>query len=486
MNIPHSQSVKIIHGNSAMVKKLALLVGFVPALALSQLRVCEWNVTNYSATGNGTWRDPSFQTALFDSFNGRSLKPDILVCEEFKDAAGQLRFLNLLNTAIGSPGDYAAAPWIAPGADTTDSVFYRTSKATFLNVTRFFTATGSTSIPPRDLIRYDFLPVGYNVDPATIAIYANHMKASSTAADLARRLQEAQMVRTNAESLPASWVFMMCADLNIQDSSQPAYQELIGSKTNNSGRFFDPINTPGNWENNGSFQYVHTQEPGTQMDSRFDQILVSGDFMDAAGNDYLGAGGQKFSTTTWNDPAHSYRCWGNDGSTFNTVMRVAGNTNVGPTIAQALINTCTETQGGVSNGHLPVFADFKVPAKANATTVFIDFGFVDQGDVVTAPIGVINSADQALWTANGISNLHYSFSADSNKVVLPIGSQTSPAGQLNTHNITLNTSQGGIYNGTITITTDSPTEPVLTVNWSAVIVGTFNPDPPRKWKRPGG
>jgi hypothetical protein len=170
-------------------------------------------------------------------------------------------------------------------------------------------------------------------------------------------LLEAQRIRDDAEALPSGWHFLLGGDFNIQSSFQSAYQELVGSQANNDGRFTDPIKTPGSWNNTSTYRIVHTQDPvgAGGMDDRHDQILVSSGLVDGAGADYIGDPDTAYSTTTWDDPSHSYRSWGNDGTSFNVAMTITGNQMVGTTIAQALANTAA---GG---GHLPVFLDLRVP-----------------------------------------------------------------------------------------------------------------------------
>ena len=131
--------------------------------------------------------------------------------------------------------------------------------------------------------------------------------------------------------------------------------ELVGAQAVNDGRFFDPINTPGSWNNNAAYRFVHTQDPAYQMDDRHDQILVSAGLVDGVGLDYIGDPALPYSTTTWDDPAHSYRCWGNDGSSYNQLLTTTGNQMVGNVIAQAL------RASALGGGHLPVYLDLRVP-----------------------------------------------------------------------------------------------------------------------------
>lgn len=106
-----------------------------------------------------------------------------------------------MNTAPGSPGDWAAAPfWNGP--DTDSAFFYRSTKVSFLGAT-IVSPGGKTPKHPRHLVRYDIRPAGYTFEGAVLACYSSHMKAGSTDMDFVRRLDEAMAVRDSAASLPA-------------------------------------------------------------------------------------------------------------------------------------------------------------------------------------------------------------------------------------------------------------------------------------------
>ncbi len=450
--------------------------GFAASSAWAQLRVCEWNVTNY---GGASSRDPSFQTAIYGqvptglALAGQSMSPDIFVGEEFLSAGGVANFKLILNTAVGSPGDWEAAPFI-DGPDTDNAFFYRTSKVTYVRTVIVSQVTGSTSLPPRNTLRYDIRLNGYgDVAGVNLSCYAAHMKAGSASTDQSRRLLEANKVRDNANGidtngagtkLPAGNMFLFGADLNIQTSSQAAYQRLIQSEANNVGRFFDPISTPGSWNNNSAFRFVHTQDPAVQMDDRHDQILLGAGLLDGAGFEYIGNFGAVYSTTTWNDPNHSYRSWGNDGTSFDQVLKITGNDMVGPVIAQALVTSANGL------GHLPVILDLRVPAQVTSTTL-IDFGSVPRNSAAAQSLIVSNSGNIGLWGGNGISALNYSMSATAG-FSAPVGVFADAAGgSANSHSITMNTSVVGLRTGQITIASDAPDQPSRVVLLTGVVVG---------------
>ncbi|MBS1706519.1 MAG: hypothetical protein JST40_11645 [Armatimonadetes bacterium] len=470
-----------MHFRSLLLKGTLVAGSLLPVLAVAQLRVASWNVTNYGSSS--TDRTAAFQTCFYGVFENRSLAPDVLICQEFLDATAVTNFRNLLNTATNSPGDWASIAFVN-GPDTDSTFFYRTSKVEYLGY-KLVHGGGNAPEVPRNVMRYDFRPVGYPVDEATMAIYSSHMKSGSTTSDIDRRILEAQYVRTDAQSLNSKWSFLIGGDFNILTSSEVAYQGLVGSQANNAGRFFDPINRPGSWNNNATYRNVHTQDPASQMDDRFDQLLISQSLFDNKGLDYIGNPSIAFKAFNandpkpWDDPNHSYHCWGNDAYSFNAMLRTTGNTMVGPTIAQALIDTAN------GNGHLPVYLDLKVPADCDTSTTYLDFGLVDMDQYVALPFDILNSANTSLWTTDGIANLNYTM-ASTTGVTVPAGSFSVVAGSSRQHNAVLNTATSGLKSGTITISSDAPNHPTRVINWSAIIVGKVNGKFPRDPRYPGG
>ena len=376
--------ISFLRARLRIVLALSVLVCLTNAAGAQtgSLRIATWNVTDY--TGG---RVSDFQTALYGAFNGKSLSPDVLVGQEFASASAANSFLNILNTAPGSPGDWSMAPYIN-GPDTNSELFYRNSKVTYLDTVTVNPTTGTTD-QPRNTYRYD-VRVGSGADAQLLDIYSVHLKSSNTASDMNRRLIETNRIRANANTLNANpqnpFVnFIVAGDYNIETSTEPAYQALVGSQSNNMGRFFDPIDSPGTWNDNSAYKFLHTQDPTSQMDDRYDQILMSQSLFDGKGLDYIGDPTKPFSATTWNDPNHSYRVWGNDGSSFDTKLTIAGNQEVGGSIAQALfdsVGTGNFVDNGGTGGHLPVYADFRIVPDAipeTGTLVSLALGLIVLG-----------------------------------------------------------------------------------------------------------
>ncbi len=457
----------------------ALLISMLAGSAAAQLRVAAWNISFY----DGTDRASDIQTAVYSAFSGRSFSPDVLAVQEIQSASALSTLVNVLNTAPGSPGDWASSGYIS-GPDSQSLVVFRTSKVQFVRLLEIAAGSSNTSDQPRNTYRCDLRLRGYADAPANyLAVYSVHLKAGSASSDNDRRLVETTHIRQNAQgvdtfgpgsAMPAGYNFVVAGDYNMQSSTQTSYAELVSSQANNAGRVFDPINSPGTWNNNGTFRYIHTQDPTGSggMDDRHDQILVSASLIDGVGFDYIGSPAVPFSTTTWNDPNHSYRCWGNDGTSFNLALTTTGNTMVGPTIAQALKNAAT-----TAGGHLPVYLDLRVPAKISADTV-LDFGTVTQGS--TAPsrtLTVSNAGDVALWSAAGIANLSYSLPSVAGFTV-PVGAYAdAPGGGVNTHAISMPTSTVGVKNTTLVISSNDPDQPSRVVQLIGEVVSGVNQPP---------
>lgn len=461
--------------------------------ARAQLRIAQWNITNY----NGG-RVSEFQTAIYGEFMGRSMSPDLIILQEIIQGGGSVasktnsgqsvlnQFVAILNTAPGSPGDWTSAPYVADNGDTGNGLVYRQSKFQWLGTLALTDNTGSGSDqPPRDNHRWRMRLAGYTGAAAEIYVYSAHMKAGSSSGDQARRTPESERLRADTFLLPEGANYLLGADLNIQSSSQTAYQVLIGAGV---GQFVDPINTPGSWNNNFAFRFVHTQDPfrpspGAGMDDRLDFILVSPTLRNGQGLSYLPSqpGGNialAYSTTTWNDPNHSYRSWGNDGTSFDEALTTTGNTMVGPVIAQALIDST-----GNQTGHLPVYLDLQVPARVNAPAS-IDLGDVPQFATAETTVQIGNAVDPVLWARAGYSGgfgletLTYTLSA-SGGFAVPAGPFNDAAGgTLNSHTLALDTSTLGPKAGTLTVASNSADGPTLVIPITANVVFDGPPPPP--------
>lgn len=433
------------------------------AFGADGLRVACWNITNFSG-GNTA----NIQNVVYGEFNGNQFAPDVILLQEIESSSALASLISALNTAAGSPGDWTSGQYFpGGGGGINTALVYRADKLDLVGSTLVAPAGGVNS-HPRNIVRYDVRLEGYLAEETVMALYPVHMKAGSGSSDQARRLIESQKIRDDAETLPAGRHIIVGGDYNIQSSFQGAYQELVGPQANNDGRVFDPINAPGSWNNSFTYRNIHTQDPvgGGGMDDRLDQLLLSAGLGDGVGLDYVGLFGTPWDLSTPTDPNHSYRCWGNDGTSFNVRMTTNGNTMVGPSIANSIISLAGNT------GHCPVYLDMVVPAQIAADAA-IDFGSVSQNAPATVLIEVLNSADISRWGVSGIQDLDYTFST-TGAISAPAGSfADAPGGAVNQHAITADTSVVGPISGTLTIQSNDPDAPAITVAISGEVTGAL-------------
>jgi len=441
---------------------VAGVVGLATSLASAGdgLRIAEWNVTYYNGSNS-----VDIQNATYSVFDGRSFSPDVILLAEIVNASALSSLVTHLNNAPGSPGDWAAGQFFS--ASTSGGIntafVYRTGKLDYLGAT--LVKPGTSGQNPRNVVRYDVRLDGYASEDATFSFYPTHMKAGSGSTDQSRRLIEAQAVTANAATLPAGRNFAIGGDFNIQSSSQSAFVNLVGSPYN-TGLFADPIRTPGTWNNSSTYRMLHTQDPSGNggMDDRHDMILISQSFGDGYGVEYVGDFNTAWNLATWNDLDHSYRVWGNDGTSFNGTMTTTGNVNVGASIAQSI-----KVLAG-NGGHCPTFFDTAVPAVIAADTALIDFGDVTVGDTAAADIQVGSGGDTALWgSLIGVSDYQF---GDDLFLDEPVGTfQDAAGGSLNLHSVIFTGSGSpGVVNGTLQVVSNDTDTPILEIPYTANVV----------------
>ncbi|MEM9082320.1 MAG: hypothetical protein AAGB34_01905 [Planctomycetota bacterium] len=445
---------------------IRFFVGVLLAAAISSpiladgLRVVAWNITNYRG-GNIS----DIQAAVYgNGTTAPSMAPDVFLLQEFHTQTSVNDFVRALNTATGSPGDWVAAPFIL-SRDTENACVYRSSKLIF-EQTFQVTKGGPSPLGPRDTDRFDFRLAGYpqSAPGAKLALYGVHLKASRDSDSVSRRHNQAILIRNNLEGTdtnpnngvydgrPVDLPFLVAGDFNVYTATELGYQELTADagrvgRVSNRGQLHDPIARPGAWNNNSFFRYILTQNPAGQMDDRFDQLLISSHLFDGLGIDYQGAAGVPFSSSTWNDPNHSYRAWGNDGSRYNTTLNTTNNQMVSNATAEALI---TLSDG---SGHIPVYLDLVVPAVLEAEDV-IDLGNITVGETLVALLPITNAADLDIWEAGGVqpmTTLLSTQSASGAEISIQNNNTPIPAGVTRAHSIDFTPTIEGEVTSTISV-----------------------------------
>lgn len=446
---------------------LALFLGASESLA--QLRIVSYNTAEDARSELTT-----IFTAIGEEQRNGIAKPiDVLALQEQTTLTSTTDdIVDLLNGIYGA-GTYARGTRLAAtsGAGRV-AVVYNTNTVDLLSEGAASSLSGTGAA--RQTLRYQFRPVGYD-ESADFYLYNSHYKASTGASNESRRNVEAGQIRANADFLGEGASLIFAGDLNLYSSSEAAYQTLLAP---GAGQAIDPLNTSNSfqpWNNNSSFATFHTQSPcsssvgncgvGGGVDSRFDFQLVSGEVLDDEGFSLIDG---------------SYHPFGNNGTTYNQSINSGSNTVTFPgvtsfTKSQILNALRTATD------HLPLVADYQLPAVLNAFTETIP-DTVELAEFFTLDFSIFNDAD--VVAANGADELDYSFSTTGDVVGFGATSGTDAAlGGVNLHQVVFDTTTLGMKTGEITITSASQSaansEIVIPISFevvAAALAGDYNDD----------
>lgn len=331
----------------------------VLAQAPDTIRMMQYNLMYYtnssgisdcnSLSNNLDAKDTNIKTIF------QYVKPTVFcVCE----LGSQIQYADrLLNNAINTDGiDYYRRGPLTnqSGGAIANMIYYDSRKLTLYKSTNITTSY-------RDINGYTFYYNADNLDTGdTIftTFWIAHLKAGSYASnEEARQVQVQKLMNRIVNSgLPGNYTFS--GDFNIYYSEEPAYQTLT-EYPNSLYRFYDPVNSPGNWHNNPQFSSLHTQSTHSQetdcfssggLDDRFDIILVS---------PYIYYGSDRIHIVEG-----SYHALGQDGARFNGTILSPVNNSIPSNVAYALFQ---------QSDHLPVIMDMTIDARVGVPVYKPDF-----------------------------------------------------------------------------------------------------------------
>jgi endonuclease/exonuclease/phosphatase family metal-dependent hydrolase len=208
--------------------------------------------------------------------------------------------LDLLNDVYG-PGTYAMADVEGeqtPGSRGLPALIYNRNTVELIGQDAIGVA--STAGQPRQTLRYQLRPAGYGPS-ADFYVYNSHYKTGTGTKNEGRRNVEAVAIRANLDGRGDGVHAILAGDFNVYRDSEPMYRTLLAEGP---GQAFDPIGLPGSWSGDEAFKAIHTQAPsvgggsGGGMNDRFDFQLVTDEFLDDQGLDYI---------------EETYHAFGNDG-----------------------------------------------------------------------------------------------------------------------------------------------------------------------------
>jgi endonuclease/exonuclease/phosphatase family metal-dependent hydrolase len=440
---------------AAVVASTAFVVyGPLGAPARAQLRIVSMNGANsdgtaprtpwintiLSAIGSTVSNDP---TSANDGGSGIAKPIDVLALQEVQAASSTCaQYANLLNAIYpGANYQYVNLTGASTGSGTQGLV-YNANAVQVIGSSVVGSASGSGQA--RQALRYQLRPVGYGA-AADVYLYNSHYKSDTGSTNEARRDDEAQAIRANADALGAGKNVIYLGDFNVYTSSEDMYQTLLAA---GNGKAVDPINKPGAWNNSSTYHAIHTQSPfnattastlhtgfsGTTggMDDRFDQQLITSSMMDGHGVAYI---------------PNSYYAFGNNGTgALNTSINDATNHFPGTTAAQRN-GPLLDALAGVLD-HLPVVADYQIPAKMTASLSSVPSQVIVGGSL-SATLSVSNSAN--VVAVNGADALTYTY-ASSGSAGGSGSSSDAALGGGNSHTITFNTAAVGPKSAMVTAT----------------------------------
>ncbi|MBY0588199.1 hypothetical protein K2X85_13555 [bacterium] len=410
-----------------------LIMGLVaaPTLVSAQIRIVNYNVASGPRAGSATILD-AINT---DTVQGINRPVDILLIQESTSVETTTQaFADLLNGLPTTPTQNYVRGNLNGGTTGggRPSVIYNSNAVQLINETSF--GNLGTSAQARQTLRYQFRPVAYGPE-ADFYVYNNHYKAGDTSTDRNRRNIEATALRANLDLLGEGTHAILVGDFNISSNLEAMWTTLRAS---GAGQVFDPLNREGIWGDSSSFKDIHTQSPTTTvrysgqtpggMDDRFDFQVSTGEVLDGEGFSYIPG---------------TYRAFGNNGThPLNGNIDDPSNTAEPLAVLQAIAN---------SSDHLPVIADYQIPAKMSVAVGSVPSRVIEGASVsvpVTvenvAPVSVVVGADELDFAGGGTGGVTGSF----------VGTDPALDGGV-TNFVTLSTASVGSLSGSVQVTSSS-------------------------------
>lgn len=323
------------------MKYIFLLLFFAVSVTLAaqdSIRILQYNILNYgnytsyctNSNNNHITKEGHLRTII------GYLKPDIFTVNEL----GKLNFYHdrLLSEVMNADGrNYykrSSATNFA-GSDIINMLFFDSTKLTLHS-----SAVIQSYIRDINLYKLYFRTAQLaEGDTIFLNCIVAHLKAGDSGNDEDDRAEMASNVIDWLKNNAPPGNYLIMGDFNLYTSSEEAYQTLT-SISSDEFQFYDPVNAPGDWNNNNAFSKYHTQsvssggsgcKAGGGMDDRFDFILAT---------DQLIEGSQKVRYKQG-----SYKVVGQDGSHFNVSITADPNYSVPENVLEAL---------GNMSDHLPV------------------------------------------------------------------------------------------------------------------------------------
>jgi endonuclease/exonuclease/phosphatase family metal-dependent hydrolase len=316
-----------------------------------------YNLGNFGASSTKT---PNI-IPIIDDF-----KPDLIMAAELNSSLAADNFLknglnkNTVGLTYTRPITYTENT--SPQGSYEQFVFYNATKLQLINQYVYPTTV-------RDINRFTFKILGdeFIANPIFLEVFVNHLQPSDGYNERQIRLENVTVFTNLLPSLPANTYILYSGDLNVYTSNEPAYLELLDPT--NAIILKDPIDRPcvlmpddgtnywgayypghalyvpkGDikyfWQDNPDFKDIHTQNPKTNLDDRFDFILTSENILN--------------SNSSLTYVPNSYKAYGNNGNCFDIAIN---NPSCSGTYSQAIRDALF-----AFSDHLPVVMELEAKA----------------------------------------------------------------------------------------------------------------------------
>ncbi len=404
---------------------IAVLAVVVPS-ATGQVRVVSWNLAELRG------EPADIQTViemLDDDDHGSAAVPaTLLVCQEIDNATYLALIGDPPGTGLLGP-DWSTATYTNQNEDNyggAQACFYRAAVVQEVQTEHDDLYTGAG----RHADRWKFQLVGHTDPIVEFYVYSAHLKAGNNSSAEDEREVGALRIIQDLAKLPSDTAAIVVGDMNFYDSNELGYLAYL------IGGLFDPLGT-GSWSG-GSNAIKHSQSPrkiasgglaSGGLDDRFDFHLHTS-VMETSGG--LGV------------ISESYRSVGNDGNHYDDAINDGTNTYLSNQSASTLLANALHE----ASDHLPVLADYRLPAVLEASIASCEVGTVIEGWEGDCELSVTNGAGAS--NAAGAAQLDWSVAGTG--VLAGNTSQGNlSAGNGVTIPIDVDTTQSGVFADTLNV-----------------------------------
>ena len=479
-------NITVLMRNFFLLPLVCLLCLLFSGSAHGQLRIVTYNTNTFDTEiGNSNIRtvrdeaDIVLEAIGEELVNGIARPADIILLQEQQQPDTTTQdLLNRVNLIYQSQGiTYARGFEVgnttggsglgAPNAgEIRQSVLYRTDTVELIAEDSFGDLSGGLISQPRETLLHQFRPIGFSSD-SDLYIFNAHFEAGDFDEDMAGRETEADQIRQfiDDNNLGTSNV-IVAGDLNVSDNFSSSSTSVFGNlsalellSANGDGRVLDPlfpngemvtfsILSPGapNSPFGVNLAPMLTQSPsngagplvGGGIDDRFDFILQSDELLDGDGVASI---------------ANSLRAFGNNGSTLNTQINNGNSITINGLTSFSTSQVLNALEAG--SDHLPVVEDFQLPATLSAQLVSQIPGELALGEAATVELLITNTTNVQI--TNGADDLDFTVNTSGDLVGSFTGSDPALGGGVSV-TLSLDTSELGVRNGIITITSDGEGE----------------------------